>query len=630
MALDKILEAELTNKGVSDLVDRPSEAGLSATQLKAWFDKLAKEVTIPHFNALVDALVALTGSAEIGFNPTEKATATNAQNAIAGAYDYTDQKIAEAVLPTFLPEAKNISVEDIAGNFSGTNVEDVLAEMHTETSTDIAGIESDILALTIKVDGFNMNLPINLFDKTTVTNGYYIEYTSGIAIALLGYEASAYIPVTAGKLYHANTKQQMAFYTSSGYLAGATIMENGVVAPYNAVYARITVKNTDHDIAYFYESDVPNLFTSVGITSSKYVDYTTGNLLTASGYNASDYISIEGSYRYKTANNEQLAFYDGSKVFISGAVGGAQGTSSPQDISIGVVAPVNAKYIRLSVKDAELSTMALYNVQTIGLLQFPISKITVGNDADCDFTNINNAVAYAKANPTKQFNIHIRNGIYEEKIDLIGNNNISLIGDNVKKCIIIDKTGLYANSPLMLSGSHLIKNLTIIANHDSNPSYSAPYSYAVHCDYNNAGTILFENCEFYSYQNASVGIGLHQDQTIQFKNCYFYKDSTYDGGCVYWHNSVTSGVTNQILLFDNCTAIAKQGYALKMDDANIGSGNGLGNDMTVTYTRSLFYSETLGKNCFIVNTPAIGSNTIVGNVKISLTSYSNNLTVLNK
>lgn len=245
----------------------------------------------------------------------------------------------------------------------------------------------------------------------------------------------------------------------------------------------------------------------------------------------------------------------------------------------------------------------------------PTHDITVGKQG-CDYTTIAAALAYGKTLAPTKVNLHVHNGVYEEVIDLRYNTNVCIIGENKKECILINKSGLYANSPLMVSGENYIKNMTFIANHESNPSFSAPYAYAMHYDYTGPGETIFENCRFESYQNAAVGIGMHQDQTLKFIDCDMYSDSSvYDGGSLYFHNAVASGVTNQHLVIERGSIYSKTGYAVKADDANIGSGDGLGNEMDVTFIdvsiHSDVYGETIDKN-----TAPIGVDALVGNVKL--------------
>ncbi len=63
----KFKEADFIGKDVSSLPDNPSAEGISATQLKARFDNIAKMmIALGKHNELIDALSATTGAGEIG------------------------------------------------------------------------------------------------------------------------------------------------------------------------------------------------------------------------------------------------------------------------------------------------------------------------------------------------------------------------------------------------------------------------------------------------------------------------------------------------------------------------------------------------------------------------------------
>lgn len=513
----------------------------------------------------------------------------------------------------------------IGGRITSQALNDNFSELDSAS----ASLNMEITTIKSEIDA--LNIPVNLFDKSDVQYGGYISYTNGTPTLLANYYYSGFIPVEPGALYKSTNNEQLAFYDSAQvFLKGAVGALSFVVAPTNAVYVRLSLKSEHLNTLAFYKASRRNLFTPAGMALNNYVNYTTGALSSSTSYQASAYFEVKPSVRYLTANNEQLAFYDENKAFVSGALGGSIVNSNPNNLAQGITSPATAKYVRLSVKNAEVATMALYSTANEDASPDPYkSKVTVGKDGYSDFSTIKSAVTWAKRFAPKKVDIHIKSGEYEEVIDLIGNTNISLIGENKKDCVLVDKSGLYANSPLALSGDTYVKGLTIIANHDGNPSYSSPYSYAVHFDYAGVGLTVFEDCVMKSYQNAAVGIGLHQDQTLKFKNCEFYKDSAYDGGVFYFHNAVASGVTNQNLIVENCTGIAEQGSAIRADDANIGSGDGLGNEMTVTFVGNTFYSKELGLNSVVKNTTPVSAGDFVGNIELDPMSWGNNIGGLN-
>ena len=76
----KIRESDYTGKDVASLPDEPSEAGMSAAELKAAFDKLGKEVIVPKHNAFVDASVGTGGAGTTGAEEIESGSGQTVQS----------------------------------------------------------------------------------------------------------------------------------------------------------------------------------------------------------------------------------------------------------------------------------------------------------------------------------------------------------------------------------------------------------------------------------------------------------------------------------------------------------------------------------------------------------------------
>ncbi|MED9905287.1 MAG: hypothetical protein UFG06_14045 [Lachnospiraceae bacterium] len=72
MALNKIIESDYAEKGVRLLDTKPE---MAADELKRVFDEIDLDVIIPKFNALIDAVSAITGASEIGANVPDGITA---------------------------------------------------------------------------------------------------------------------------------------------------------------------------------------------------------------------------------------------------------------------------------------------------------------------------------------------------------------------------------------------------------------------------------------------------------------------------------------------------------------------------------------------------------------------------
>ncbi|MCG9496951.1 hypothetical protein [Acinetobacter pittii] len=93
-----------------------------------------------------------------------------------------------------------------------------------------------------------------------------------------------------------------------------------------------------------------NIFDKSTATAGKYVIYTSGTLGNNSSFYASDFCEVSPSteYRLPAGYNQQFAFYDANKVYISGIVD-ASSTSK-------FTTPSNAKYVRFTVSNASVST----------------------------------------------------------------------------------------------------------------------------------------------------------------------------------------------------------------------------------------------------------------------------------
>lgn len=95
-----------------------------------------------------------------------------------------------------------------------------------------------------------------------------------------------------------------------------------------------------------------NLFDPLTVTSGKYVNYSTGGLNTNASYTASDYITALPQRWYIPSGytvQQQLAFYNSSKVYISGIAT----YNGPFQT------PAGTAYIRITVKATDLATFQL-------------------------------------------------------------------------------------------------------------------------------------------------------------------------------------------------------------------------------------------------------------------------------
>jgi hypothetical protein len=122
----------------------------------------------------------------------------------------------------------------------------------------------------------------NLFDKSTVTNGY-LNLTTGEKIVSAALRLSDYIPITAGTTYKMVDGRQHCFYdTNKVFISGAEWLTT-VTAPTGAAYIRIVVNPTNVDIE---QLEVGSISTSyvpfIGVLSDKSIPESLKN---ASAYN---------------------------------------------------------------------------------------------------------------------------------------------------------------------------------------------------------------------------------------------------------------------------------------------------------------------------------------------------------
>lgn len=177
----------------------------------------------------------------------------------------------------------------------------------------------------------------------------------------------------------------------------------------------------------------------------------------------------------------------------------------------------------------------LYGLMFVMLLSTPVMSqqleydIIVAQDGSGDFTTIQAAIDAAKAYPDAQVVIHIKNGVYKEKVQVYSwNTKLSLIGEDREKTIIsyddyFDKIGLGRNSTfhtytMQVRGNDFYaENLTI-----ENSAGPVGQAVALHVE---ADRATFFNCRLIGHQDTifAAGEGFRQ----YFKNCYIEGTTDY-------------------------------------------------------------------------------------------------------
>lgn len=258
--------------------------------------------------------------------------------------------------------------------------------------------------------------------------------------------------------------------------------------------------------------------------------------------------------------------------------------------------------------------------------------IHVSKDGTGDYSTIMDAVRNA-GDVDSPTTIILQEGVYDEIVYLGNKHNISIVGVNRDQCIIKNTSGIYANTPVMVTGNFELRNLTIrMEEQGFFPEYTdnvwATYpGYALHIDGNSKNinektTGRVTNCTLYSEAFPSVGMGVNQNQKIIFENCemirncskdYFKKDNW--KGAFLCHSSNYNSAENQFLILRNCVIISNYGYS-----GNIRGNLGDSSNFTVEAINNTCYSEEMGLDAFEYDR---------GESKLSKISHGNTASSLN-
>jgi len=196
-----------------------------------------------------------------------------------------------------------------------------------------------------------------------------------------------------------------------------------------------------------------------------------------------------------------------------------------------------------------------------------IFNMTVAKDGSGDFTSIQEAINAAKGFPNKRVTIKIKNGIYNEKVEVYEwNNRLSLIGENRTKTIItyddyFDQLNLGRNSTfhtptLLVQGNDFFaKNLTI---KNTAGEVGQAVALAAH-----ANRVKIENCTITGNQDTlyTTGEGFKQ----YFKDCYIEgtTDFIFGQATVLFENCTIHSKTNSYITAASTPKDVEYGYVFK-------------------------------------------------------------------
>lgn len=225
-------------------------------------------------------------------------------------------------------------------------------------------------------------------------------------------------------------------------------------------------------------------------------------------------------------------------------------------------------------------------------------------------------------------------GVYEDNI-LLDDLDVTIIGLNKQKTVIINESGRYDNAPIVAYGKFGLYNMTVKMTLDKANGWEPTYQnwpedfsgYALHIEGDNGNTsvlakAIIKNCIFYSEANTAIGAGLHNNQWVTFEDCDFIRNCKVNSfkwdnckGAFVAHCSNEAGDINQKLILYNNYFYSNYGYA-----GNIMGSLPGGEGMSILAIGNNFYSEEMDEECFFYDK---------GDTELLPESKNNNVNCLN-
>lgn len=265
------------------------------------------------------------------------------------------------------------SEEWTAAHWTQTTIE---AEHHA-LKTEINSAESDVESLR-EVVVSDVKMAVKPDDVPISTSNGYLNAETGLLVSTNSGKCTDFIEVPDGCvsvngkafLYH---EYGVAFYDSEkSYISGIEGYDGtsstqpqafNASVPENAKYIRWSLNVSDSTLpddfgfAYIVLSTTKNITiskagASIPLGNNGYIDATNGTLASSGAAKSTDYVeipsSIGGRVKGKAClyNNFGIAFYDYTKVFLSGVSGTSTGQSSLSPQSFDIEIPETAKFMR--------------------------------------------------------------------------------------------------------------------------------------------------------------------------------------------------------------------------------------------------------------------------------------------
>lgn len=190
-------------------------------------------------------------------------------------------------------------------------------------------------------------------------------------------------------------------------------------------------------------------------------------------------------------------------------------------------------------------------------------EMTVSQDGSGDYITIQSAIDASKAFPDKRIIIHVRNGIYKEKVVVPAcNNMISILGEDAEKTIISNgdffgsinrgrNSTFYTYTFLVEADDFFAENLTF-----ENSAGPVGQAVALHV---NGNRCVFRNCRIIGNQDSLYADGSSNRQ--YFKDCYIQGTTDFIFG-------------SATVLFDGCEICSHANSFITAASTTIGKSYG--------------------------------------------------------
>ena len=240
----------------------------------------------------------------------------------------------------------SIGAKITEGEIIVTNIETAI------TNGDISNVKLDIASINSSLTDIPNQTFVTekakIVDLNTTNNIVASNYTTldtKINSQASGSPKGTYATVSELTIAYPTGNSNIYVVTADGtwrYWNGTIWTSGGVYQSTGIINKSITPQKTSFFISG------KNLFNKITATSGYYITYTTGELSALSGYYASDYIQVSANTQYSFTSDAviKIAFYDGTKTYISGL-------STPASP---ITTPTNALYVRYSFTSATINT----------------------------------------------------------------------------------------------------------------------------------------------------------------------------------------------------------------------------------------------------------------------------------